>query len=155
MLSKLKKENLYFTQICSLHSFWAQSTVTAVFLKPQHKGKQNAHFQNPLKWTIEEIPPKCQLKVVNKKGKAIECSNYHTIALISHASKVTLKILQPGFSNTWTMNFLMFKLVLEKAEEPEIKLPTSDGSSKKQEFQKNIYLCFIDYAKAFDCMDHN
>ena len=47
----------------------------------------------------------------------------------------------------------MFKLDLEKAEEPEIKLPTSIGSSKKQEFQKNI--CFIDYAKAFDCVDHN
>ena len=53
------------------------------------------------------------------------------------------------------MNFQMFKLVLEKAEEPEIKLPTSTGSSKKQEFQKNIYFCFIDYAKAFDCVDHN
>ena len=49
----------------------------------------------------------------------------------------------------------MFKLVLEKAEEPEIKLPTSAGSSKKQEFQKNIYFCFIDCAKAFDCVDHN
>ena len=44
----------------------------------------------------------------------------------------------------------MFKLVLEKEEEPEIKLPTSTGPSKKQEFQKNIYFCFIDYAKAFD-----
>ena len=52
------------------------------------------------------------------------------------------------------MKFQMFKLVLEKAEEPEIKLLTSAGSSKKQEFQKNIYLCFIDYAKAFDCVDH-
>ena len=52
------------------------------------------------------------------------------------------------------MNFQMFKLVLEKAEEPEIKLPTSAGSWKKQEFQKNIYFCFIDYAKAFDCVDH-
>ena len=49
----------------------------------------------------------------------------------------------------------MFKLVLEKAEEPEIKLPTSNGSLKKQESQKNIYFCFIDYAKAFDCADHN
>ena len=49
----------------------------------------------------------------------------------------------------------MFKLVLEKAEEPEIKLPTSAGSSKKQEFQENIHFCFIDYAKTFDCMDHN
>ena len=50
----------------------------------------------------------------------------------------------------------MFKLVLEKAEEPEIKLPTSAGSSKKQESsRKNIYFCFIDCAKAFDCVDHN
>ena len=48
------------------------------------------------------------------------------------------------------MNFQMFKLVLEKAEEPEIKLPTSVRLSKKQEFQKNIYFCFIDYAKTFD-----
>ena len=52
----------------------------------------------------------------------------------------------------WTVNFQMFKLVLEKAEEPETKLPTSAGSSKKQEnSRKNIYFCFIDYAKAFDC----
>ena len=49
----------------------------------------------------------------------------------------------------------MFKLDLEKAEESEIKLPTSIGSSKKPEFQKNIYFCIIDYAKAFDCVDHN
>ena len=50
----------------------------------------------------------------------------------------------------------MFKLVLEKAEEPEIKLPISTASSKKaREFQKNIYFCFIDYAKTFDCMDYN
>ena len=50
----------------------------------------------------------------------------------------------------------MFKLVLEKAEEPEIELPTSAGSSKKQKSsRKNIYFCFIDYSKAFDCVDHN
>ena len=54
------------------------------------------------------------------------------------------------------MNFQMFKLDLEKAEEPEIKLPTSAGSSKKaREFQKNIYFWFIDYAKVFDCVGHN
>ena len=54
------------------------------------------------------------------------------------------------------MNSQMFKLDLEKAEEPEIKLTTSVGSSKKaREFQKNINFCFIDYAKAFDCVDHN
>ena len=49
----------------------------------------------------------------------------------------------------------MFKLVLEKAEELEIKLPTSAGSWKKQEFQKNVYFCIMDYAKAIDCVDHN
>ena len=49
----------------------------------------------------------------------------------------------------------MFKLVLEKSEEPEIKLPTFTGSSKKEEFQKNIDFYFIEYAKAFDCVDHN
>ena len=50
----------------------------------------------------------------------------------------------------------MFKLVLEKAEEPEIKLPASAGSWKKQEsYRKTIYFCFTDYAKAFDCVDHN
>ena len=50
----------------------------------------------------------------------------------------------------------MFKLVLEKAEEPEIKLPTFVRTSKKQESsRKNMYFCFIDYAKAFDCADHN
>ena len=54
------------------------------------------------------------------------------------------------------MNFQMFKLVLEKAEEPETKLPTSAGSWKKQESSRKIsYFCFIDYAKAFDCVDHN
>ena len=49
----------------------------------------------------------------------------------------------------------MFKLELEKVEKPEIKLPTSVGSEKGREFQKIIYFCFIDYAKAFDCVDHN
>ena len=68
--------------------------------------------------------------------------------------KVMLKILQARLQQY--MNFQMFKLVLEKAEEPKIKLPTSIGSSKKQESsRKNIYFCFIDYTKAFDCVYHN
>ena len=53
------------------------------------------------------------------------------------------------------MNFQIFKLDLEKAEEPVIKFPTSLGSSKKQESSRKTYFCFIDYAKAFDCVDHN
>ena len=56
----------------------------------------------------------------------------------------------------WTENFQMFKLDLEKAEKPDIKLPTSIGSWQKQESsRKNIYFCFIDYIKTFDCVDHN
>ena len=52
------------------------------------------------------------------------------------------------------MNFQMFNLDVEKADEPEVKLPTSAGSSKRQKYQKNIYFCFIDYFKVFACVDH-
>ena len=72
---------------------------------------------------------------IPKKGNAKECSNYRTIALTSHASKVTLKIIQAWLQQY--MNFQVFKLDLEKAEEPEIKLPTFVGSSKKQESSRN------------------
>ena len=78
-------------------------------------------------WKPQQWPQDWKRSVfipIPKKDNAKECSNYHTIALISHASKVMLKILQAS---------QMFKLVLEKAEEPEIKLPTCAGSSKKQE----------------------
>ena len=68
-----------------------------------------------------------------KKGIAKECSNYLTVALISHVSKVILKILQASLQHMWNGNFQMFKLDLEKAEEPEIKLPTSAGSLRKQD----------------------
>ena len=70
---------------------------------------------------------------IRKKSNAKECSNYRTIALISHASKVMLKILQARLQQYVNPELLMFKLVLEKAEEPEIKWPTSAGSWKKQE----------------------
>ena len=68
-----------------------------------------------------------------KKGNAKECSNYCTIALISQASKVMLKILQARLQQYVDVNFQMFKLDFEKAEESEMKLPTSVGSLKKQE----------------------
>jgi len=67
-----------------------------------------------------------------------------------------LKILQARLQQYVNRELPLFKLVLEKAEEPEIKLPTSSGSKKKaRQFQKNIDFCFIDYAKVFDCVDHN
>ena len=70
---------------------------------------------------------------IPKKGNAKECSNYRTIALISHASKVMLKILQARLQQYMNLNFQIYKLDLEKAEEAEIAMPTSTGSSKKQD----------------------
>jgi len=74
--------------------------------------------------------------LIPKKGNAKECSKYCTIAFISHARKVCSKSSKPGFNSIWCTeynNFQMFKLDFEKAEEPEIKLPASVGSEKKQE----------------------
>ena len=70
-------------------------------------------------------------------------------------AKKCSKFSKPGFNSTWIMNFQAVKLDLENTEETEIKFPISTGSLKKQELQKNIYFCFIDYAKVFDCVDHN
>ena len=85
-----------------------------------------------------------------------ECSNYHTIALISHASKVMLKIRQARLQQYVNRELPNVQAGFRKAEEPEIKLPTSAGSWKKQKsLKKNIYFCYIDYVKAFDCVDHN
>ena len=65
---------------------------------------------------------------IPKKGNAKECSSYCTIALISYISKAMPKSFKLGVSSTWTKNFQMYKLGLEKVEEPEIKLPTFAGS---------------------------
>ena len=90
-------------------------------------------------WKTQQRPQDWKRTVfipISKKGSAKECSNYRTIALISHTSKMMLKILQARLKQY--VNFQIFKLVLEKAEEPEIKLPTSAGSSKKQESSRKI-----------------
>ena len=96
-----------------LHSICQQIWKTQQW--PQDFGKGQFSFQSP------------------KKGNAKECSNHRTIALVSHASKVMLKILQARLQQYVNHCFQIFKLVLEKAEEPEIKLPTSAGSWKKKE----------------------
>ena len=91
---------------------------------------------------------------IPRKGNAKECSNYRTIALISHASKVMLKILQVLLQQYVNHEIPDIQAVFRKGR--GTKLPTSAGSSKKQESsRKNIYFCFVDYAKAFDCVDHN
>ena len=87
-------------------------------------------------WKTQQWPQDWKRSVfilIPKKDNPKACLNYHTIALISQASKVMLKILQARLQQYVNRDFLMFKLVLEKAEEPEIKLPTSTGSWKKQE----------------------
>ena len=81
----------------------------------------------PLDWKRSVFIP------VPKKGNVKECSNYHTIALISHASKVMLKILQARLQQYVNHELPDVQAGFEKAEEPEIKLPTSAGSWKKQE----------------------
>ena len=103
---------------------------------------------------------------VQKKGNAKECSDYHIVALISHASKVMLKTLQARpvreLRTFRCTSWIQKRQVQRKVqipldlEEAEIKLPTFTGSQRKQgNSRKNIYFCFIDYVKAFDCVDHN
>ena len=87
-------------------------------------------------WIIQKWPEgwiKSVFIPIPKKGNAKECSNYCTIALISHASKVMLKLLQATLQQYKNRDLPTFKLDLEKAAEPEIKLPKSVGSSKKRE----------------------
>ena len=112
-------------------------------------------------WKTQQWPQDWKRSVfiqISKKGNAKECSNifYHTIALISHTSKVMLKILQVRLQQCVNHELPDVQAGLEKAEKPEIKLPKSTGSWKKQESsRKNIYFCFSDYVTAFDCVDHN
>ena len=101
-------------------------------------------------WKTQQWPQDWKRSVfipIPKKGNAKECANYHKIVLISHTSKVMLKILQARLQQYLDREIPDVQAVLKKAEEPEIKLPTSAGSLKKQEFQKNISFCFIDYTK--------
>ena len=108
-------------------------------------------------WKTQQWPQDWKRSVfipIPKKDNAKECSNYHTIALISHASKVMLKILQARLQNMWTMNFQMFKLVLEKAEDPEIKLPISaDHQKSKRVPEKHLFLFY--WLCQSLCVGHN
>ena len=98
-------------------------------------------------WKTQQWPQDWKRSVfipIPKRGNAKECSNYRTMALISHGSKVMLKILQARLQQHVNHELQMFKLVLEKAEEPEIKMPTSAGSSKKQErSRKDLFLLYL------------
>ena len=91
---------------------------------------------------------------IPKKGNAIECSNYHTIGLISHASKVMLKILQARLQQYVNCELPDVQAGFRKGRGTRDEIANICWITEKaREFQKNI--CFIDYTKAFDCVDHN
>ena len=91
-----------------------------------------------------------------KKGNAKECLNYHTIALISHTSKVMLKILQVRLQQYVNCELSGVQAAFRKGRGTRDQIANIRWIIEKaREFQKNIYFCFIDYAKAFDYVDHN
>ena len=93
---------------------------------------------------------------IPEKGNAKECSNYCTIALISHASKVMLKILQVRLQQYVNHELTDVQAGFRKGRGTRDQIANICWIIKKaKEFQKNIYSCFIDYTKAFVCMDHN
>ena len=93
---------------------------------------------------------------IPKKGNAKECSNYRTTALISHASKVILKILQARLQQHVNRELPDVQAGFRKGRGTRDQIANISWIIKKaREFQKNIYFCFIDYAKAFNCVDHN
>ena len=106
-------------------------------------------------WKTQQWPQDWQKSVfipIPKKGNAKECSNYRTIVFISHASEVMFKILQVRLQQYMNREIPDVKLDLEKAEEPEIKLPTSAGSSKMQGVPEKHLLLLIGYSEAFECV---
>ena len=112
-----------------------------------------AHLENsqwPQDWKRSVFIP------IPKKHNAKECSSYHTIALISHASKVMLKILQARLQQYVNHELPDVQAGFRKGRGTRDQIANICCIIKKaREFQKNIYFCFTDYAKAFDYMDHN
>ena len=110
-------------------------------------------------WKTQQWPQKWKRSVfipVQKNGNAKQCSNYRTIALISHASKVKLKILQVRLQQHVNHELPDVQAGFRKGRGTRDQIANICWIIKKaREFQRNIYFCFIDYAKAFDCVDHN
>ena len=92
---------------------------------------------------------------IPKKGNAKECSNYRTVALISHASKAMLKILQARLQQYGSHELPDVQVGFRKRRRTRDQISICWIIEKAGEFQKNICFCFIDYIKTFDCMDHN
>ena len=110
-------------------------------------------------WKTQQWPQDWERSVfipIPKKGNAKECSNYCTTALISHISKVMLKILQARLQPYLNCELPDDQAAFRKGRGRRDQIANICWIMEKaREFQKNIYFCFIDYAKAFDCVDHN
>ena len=110
-------------------------------------------------WKTRQWPQDWKRSVfitISKKGNAKECSNYHTVALISHASKVVLKILQARLQQYVNRELPDVQVGFRKGRGTRDQIANIRWIMEKaREFQKNLLLCFIDYAKAFDSVDHN
>ena len=110
-------------------------------------------------WKTQQWPQNWKRSVfipIPKKGNAKECSNDHTISLISQASKVILKILQARLPQYVNQGILDVQAVFRKGRETRDQIANIHWIIEKaREFQKNIYFCFMDYAKAFNYVDHN
>ena len=135
---------IFFLVILSqlvLHSAWHYTWCTLHIWKTQ---------QWPQDWKKSVFIP------IQKKGNAKECSNYRTTALISHASKVMLKILQARLQQYVNHELPDVQACFRKGRGTRDQIANICCIIKKaREFQENIYFCFIDYAKVFDCVDHN
>ena len=107
-------------------------------------------------WKTQQWPQDWKSNPIPKKGNAKECSNYHTIALISHASEVMPQILQARLQQYVNCELPDVQARFRKGRETNDQIVNICWIIKKAgEFQKNVYFCFIDYAKAFDCVDHS
>ena len=110
-------------------------------------------------WNTQQWPQDWKRSVfipIPKKGNIKDCSNYHTVALISHASKVMLKILQAGLQQYMNRELPDVQAGFRKSKGTRDQIANIRWIiGKVREFQKNIYFCFIDYAKALDCVGHN
>ena len=110
-------------------------------------------------WKTQQWPQDWKKSVfipIPKKGNAKECSNYHTIALISHTSKIMFKILQARLQQYMNCELPEVQAGFRKGRGTRDQIANIHWIIKKaREFQKNIYYCFINYTKAFGCVDHN
>ena len=128
-------------EIQSVHSKGDQSWVLR---------KWSSNHRQPQDWKRSVFTP------IPKKGNARKCSNYHTVALISHASEVMLKILQARLQQYMNHELPDVQAGFRKGRGTRDQIANICWIMEKaRKFRKNIYFCFIDYAKTFDCVDHN